>query len=81
MMLRNGWGTEAWRRVERGRVGLVVSHPFRDDAAEWMGHGSLAAGRERPVGVRGFPPRFVVTQKTEDYLILKLYAMPKEKMG
>jgi hypothetical protein len=30
--------------VERAGLGFVVSHPFRDEAAKWVGHRMFAAG-------------------------------------
>jgi len=27
-----------------GEPELVVSHPFNDDAVEWMGHGAVVVG-------------------------------------
>jgi hypothetical protein len=41
MKPRNGWGTGCLRLVERAGLGSVVSHPFRDEAAKWMGHPGL----------------------------------------
>ena len=43
MKPRNGWGTESSCWGESGWLRFVVSHPIRDEAAEWMGHGAVTS--------------------------------------
>jgi len=52
-LAEGSWFLNRDRGAENCWLGFVVSHPFRDKAAEWMGHPSVA--RDPFAGVRRIP--------------------------